>query len=244
MRPVFTVAALTFGFLAACASVNYGTTKPGHFSGRLAVVWVGPTGSNGGDGRFLYIPDENDPLTFTRPEAPRAPGMAKFDRIVAGPMYTDGGSVPRLAQVFRGFSPWNYGPAYIVHDWLFTARQCLNDKNPDPVYGQVEGMAFQTSAEILAEAIRTLEDMHLVARDDVSASAITLAVSSPFSAGRWTVKGACDPVRPDDVGYLRAVQEVRNRSAVGVMKASRMVRLPDGERLAGPEVKVVAYLSY
>nr|WP_249779640.1 DUF1353 domain-containing protein [Bradyrhizobium sediminis] len=40
-------------------------------------------------------------------------------------MYTDGGSIPRIAQIFNGLSPWGFGPAYIVHDWIFLRSQLL-----------------------------------------------------------------------------------------------------------------------
>jgi len=113
--------------LAGCASVDpdYASLMAGHFKGSLVVVWVGE-GGGPGDGRFLYVPDPDDPLTFKRND-PKAPGAV----IRPGIMYTDGGSIPKIAQAFRGFSPWGYAPAYMIHDWLFVARHCLKDGSPD-----------------------------------------------------------------------------------------------------------------
>lgn len=32
-------------------------------------------------------------------------------------MFTDGGSIP-VQFGLKNYSPWGYGPAFIVHDWL------------------------------------------------------------------------------------------------------------------------------
>jgi hypothetical protein len=64
------------------------------------MVWIGKGGGSDDD-RFLYVPDPDDPLTFKRSDA-KAPGAV----IRPGVMYTDGGSIPKIAQAFRGFSPW------------------------------------------------------------------------------------------------------------------------------------------
>ncbi|MFN4203527.1 MAG: hypothetical protein ACK4GM_10775, partial [Tabrizicola sp.] len=132
--------------LVACANIDYGTIDEGKFSGEVAVVWLRGTGPLG-DGTFVYVPTPDRPLTFTRPEGETA-GKA----ITPPMMYTDGGSVPGLARAFRGFTPWNYGPAYIVHDWVFMARQCLNAGRTDPVYLALDDLTFQDSAEIIAES--------------------------------------------------------------------------------------------
>ena len=39
--------------------------------------------------------------------------------IQPGPMTTDGGSIPIAAQIITGRTPWEYGPAYMIHDWEF-----------------------------------------------------------------------------------------------------------------------------
>ena len=71
-------------------------------------------------------------------------------------MYTDGGSIPRIAQAFNGFSPWGYAPAYMIHDWL------LSDVIVWLMANQARGstryaMSTSTnSATILAESIQAL----------------------------------------------------------------------------------------
>ena len=93
---------LSAAALAGCATLAQ-PGPGGRLKGKLIVQWVG-------ENRFAYLPDPKDPLTFVTTDN-RA--------IIPQPMYTDGGSIPPILQPIPGFSPWGYGPAYIVHDWLF-----------------------------------------------------------------------------------------------------------------------------
>lgn len=79
----------------------------GEFSGRFMLEWGGPES-------FIYHPDANDPFRYTRNL-----GGGKTEVIEPGPMKTDGGSIPIVAQVLTGRTPWEYGPAYLIHDWEF-----------------------------------------------------------------------------------------------------------------------------
>lgn len=63
----FAIAAL-LSLTAGCANVNYAKTEPGKISGEMAVVWLKGTQGGSGDGTFVYVPTQRDPLTFTRPE--------------------------------------------------------------------------------------------------------------------------------------------------------------------------------
>ncbi len=172
--------------LSACSGVTYQMSRRGDFTGDLFVMWLDNHNGNSGSGRFLFVPNPRNRLTFVQntPNGPRTirPGM----------MYTDGGSVPRIAQVFKGFDPWGYAPAYMVHDWLFVARQCLNDKVSRPEYEALRPLTFDDSAQIAADAIRTLIETHRVGSNDVSASLVTLAVTSPMSLSLWKKEGACE----------------------------------------------------
>lgn len=171
---------------ASCTSIDFEKLQPGSFSGTLIVMWVGPGSSSSGDGKFVFVPDPHDRLTFIRPGG-------KGNPIVPGVMYTDGGSVPRAVQVFRGFNPWGYAPAYMVHDWIFTAHHCFVDERKDPIYTAVGDIGFKESGIILGEAIWTLMKEKLVVRDDVVAAAITAAVRSPFARKIWDGSpGACE----------------------------------------------------
>ncbi|MGL4636473.1 MAG: hypothetical protein ACRCWF_10860 [Beijerinckiaceae bacterium] len=185
MRWIALILALTGG-LTACATVTpYDDIKVGSFKGSVIVVWIGEGGSSG-DGLFVYVPDPDDPLTFSRHSSKPIGSVIR-----PGIMYTDGGSIPPFAQSFNGFSPWGYAPAYMVHDWLFTARHCLIDGATNPEYQQLRNVTFSDSAEILGEAIRTLVAEKKVKKDDFAGSTITGAVASFVARELWDAKGAC-----------------------------------------------------
>jgi hypothetical protein len=171
--PAFAVAGLTSG----CTTIDFDNLPAGKFSGTLIVMWVGE-GARAGDGKFVFVPDPHDRLTFTRATNPSKP-------IIPGVMYTDGGSVPKIVQPFCGFNPWGYAPAYMVHDWLFTAHHCLEAGKTDPAYMAVADVRFDESGRILGEAIQTLMAQKVVSENDVAKSAITAAVRSPVARNIW-----------------------------------------------------------
>lgn len=182
---LYTVAATSLA-VSACASYVPISGGSGRFSGSVLVMWIGEGGSSG-DGTFLYIPDPKDPLTFYRPAgANRGPVRIRPDM-----MYTDGGSIPKIAQMFRGLSPWGYAPAYMIHDWLFVARHCIVDRVDDSRYTALREVDFEMSAQILGEAIQTLVDTNRVQRNDIAGSAITGAVSTIVAQRLWDAEGAC-----------------------------------------------------
>ncbi|MGA0596435.1 hypothetical protein [Enterovirga sp. CN4-39] len=171
--------------LGGCATVDYADLSPGKLSGSLFVMWVGE-GEGSEDGRFLFVPDPDAPLTFRRPD-PQQPGaIVKPDM-----MYTDGGSIPRIAQVFNGLSPWGYAPAYMIHDWLFVARHCLVDGDPTTQHRLLADVTFEDSAEILGEAIKGLIAAKRVKPNDLAGSAITGGVGSVVARQLWDARGAC-----------------------------------------------------
>lgn len=174
---------------AACSSVDYQKLVTGQLSGSLFVMWVGE-GNSSGDGNFLFVPDPRDPLIFHRSD-PDSPGST----IQPGLMYTDGGSIPKIAQVFKGLSPWGYAPAYMIHDWVFIAHHCIVDGSTENRFDQVRGLEFDDSAAILGEAIKALIKARQVAPDDVAPSAITAAVGSVVAKNLWNEKGACQSLQ-------------------------------------------------
>lgn len=104
----------------------------GSFVGRPTVQW------NGMDS-FLFLEDPATPFAFRT-----ASGRIIRPRGIP----TDGGSTPRLLHGLKNFSPWGYGPAYIIHDWLFAAhRKSLAPDND---------WSFEETATALAECIKTL----------------------------------------------------------------------------------------
>ncbi len=187
------VATLLCGSLAGCGYVDYDKAPEGTFKGALFVMWIGE-GGNSGDGRFVYVPDQNDPLRFIRGDGP-----AKGQEIIPEMMYTDGGSIPKQVQLFKGFSPWGYAPAYMVHDWIFVARHCITDGQANPREQEISKMSFQDSAEITAEMIKTLIKTNRVSENDVAPRVISGTVAGPISYQRWKVQGACteDRVSPE-----------------------------------------------
>ncbi len=203
--------------LSACASVDYSKLPPGTFSGSLFVMWVDEGGASG-DGNFLFVPDPGDPLIFRRSD-PESPGAV----IRPGLMYTDGGSIPKIAQVFKGLSPWGYAPAYMIHDWVFTARHCIVDGETNARFDQVRDVTFKDSAEILGEAIQGLIADERVQPNDLAGSAITTAVDSAIARRLWDEKGACKAlvVKPDDVAAAEAAIPGSSRQI-----ARRSFRLP------------------
>ena len=185
--------------LAACAS-PYLEAGLGRINRPIDVVWAGAD-------KFIYVPGP--------PGRNFGFETAQTGRIIEpGLMYTDGGSIPRIAQIFRPFSPWGYGPAYIVHDWIFYGRYCeLDAADVDPAYedykrfADVNGdprrpntpyyhrISFHGSAQVLAEVIKTIEDNQQVGLHKVPAQFITSAVDSLFASALWEAHNQCSRLR-------------------------------------------------
>lgn len=146
--------------------------EPGRFEGRLLVEWVGPD-------LLLFEPAPDRPLRFTR---------ASGETIVPGRMLTDGGSIPRPLWAFRSYSPWGYGPAFVVHDWLFVQHHC----GAPPPY------TLEETARVMGEAIKTQIEAAggpqpheiLVVRSMLE------AVTSPIARNLWET-GRCP--RPEEI---------------------------------------------
>ncbi len=184
--------------LAACGYVDYDSTEPGQFEGSLFVMWVGE-GEGAGDGKFVFVPDPNNRLTFTWTDE-----QGNDHRIRPEMMYTDGGSIPKIAQVFNGFGPWGYAPAYMVHDWLYVARHCNLDGTPTPAEQEVAGLGFRASARIMASAIKTLVETGRVKPNDIATTAISDAVAGPVARVVWDRPGACAASRVGEADRLAA----------------------------------------
>jgi hypothetical protein len=154
--------------LTGCATQSYRETSQGMFTGVLDVRWVK-------NDYFLFLPDKDDPFTFVRPDG---------KPIRPGPMYTDGGSIPRLLWGIEGYSPWGYAPAYIVHDWLFEARHCAYA--PDNPY------TFEDSVAVMAESLKAIMEASTEVRDYFVFDSVVAAVGSPIARRIWE-KGSCKP---------------------------------------------------
>lgn len=218
--------------LAGCGFVDYDDLPEGEFKGVLLVMWVGE-GGPAGDGRFVYLPHPDNPLRLIR-----GGSGGSLREIRPQIMYTDGGSIPRPAQLFTGLSPWGYAPAYMVHDWLFVARHCLTDGKATPEEQTVAAMDFQESAEVIGEAIKSLIASGKVRQNDVAPRVIAGAVAGPVSYESWTARGACERVDPAHAkAALAGVPGARK--GAGIARA-----LPDGTVVPVERGEIVAAFRF
>lgn len=92
----------------------------------------------------------------------------------------------------------------MVHDWVFLARQCLNDNKPTDEERKVAAMSFQDSADLIAEAIKALIVSGRVKSREIAPRVIAGVVAGPIANRRWTARGACARVDPDHVKEVNA----------------------------------------
>ena len=130
----------------------------GVFKGIPNLRWVGPD-------RFEYFQDPSNLFQFQRHNG---------DIIEPQQMYTDGGSIPRIVQSMPDLSPWEYGPAYIIHDWEFEAH-----------HRGISQKSFDDVNRTLVEGIKTLMEASIVQKNYVALYTIWLAVSSPVAKAIW-----------------------------------------------------------
>ena len=214
--------------VAGCGFVDYDRAPVGRFDGSVIVMWVDETKDGLGDGTFVFVPSKN-PLRFTR----KLPDGRDGQTIMPGIMYTDGGSIPQIAQVFNGFSPWGYAPAYMVHDWLFAARHCNKDGKADANEKSVETFDFQASADIFAEMVKALIEQEKVTRKDVAPKVISSVVAGPIAKSLWNKNNACrEPrIHPEHMAEIQ-------RALPGIIGTKGLRLSP------GPMATIVAEISF
>lgn len=198
---------------AGCVTPRVDPDDPGRVSGKLMVFWVG-------EDDFVYFPYYADPLTYELPK--RIAERLDSKAIRPGAIYTDGGSIPRAVRSVVGFSPWGYGPAYIVHDWLFVAHHCIVhdlveslDERDHKEAETVRNVDFPLSADILAGVIQALEMQEKVPERALAPEAIYGAVDSAIARRIWDNPNpkSCDPVDP------KTIAEIERAIGLGVMRA-------------------------
>lgn len=222
----------------ACSSLDYKKLAPGSFSGSLFVMWVDEGGPSG-DGTFLFVPDPGDPLIFRRADQ-QAPGKT----IQPGLMYTDGGSIPKVAQVFNGLSPWGYAPAYMIHDWMFVARHCIVDGSSDKRFQQVQDVDFDQSAAILGEAIKALVDADRVDPNDVAANTITGAVGSVVARQLWEKRGACAAQQVSAKDIAAAEAAIPGSTKARTLRTFRLPEAAPAEVPVAKPAKIVSRVTF
>ncbi len=169
--------------LSGCSAQHYKETVAGKLKGELIVEWRKPNS-------FVYIPSQDNPLRFTR--------GTNGDVIEPKRMWTDGGSIPRQFWVFKNYSPWGYGPAFIVHDWLFHMQDCEL-----PGYERYD---LKTAAVIMSEIMKTLhQDPEFDYGDASSIYLMYKGVQTPLAIQAWEdrncelVEALVFPGEPDAV---------------------------------------------
>jgi hypothetical protein len=190
---------------AGCVTPDIDLDDPGKVSGYLMVFWDG-------EDNFIYYPlYDSDPLRFYLPKNIAKKLGTKY--IQPGIIYTDGGSIPRAVRGWSGLSPWGYGPAYIVHDWLFIAHHCIlnghterHDKRDRNEVGKVEQVDFQLSADLLAAVIQALVAQNKVPKRDFAPKAIYTAVDSTIAKNLWDSRNP-DSCRPPDEKVVKQIEE-------------------------------------
>ncbi|MGH1412908.1 MAG: hypothetical protein ACRBB0_05415 [Pelagimonas sp.] len=201
--------------LTACGHVDQNKVFPGTFEGQAVVVWVGSGATSGyGDGTFIYVPIPGAELRFIRDtKAQPSPGS---EVITPEAFYTDGGSVPRGVQGLPGFNAWAYGPAYVIHDWAFVARKCLNDEGRVPAdlitdeMRNIRNMTFAESAYLMAETIETLVLNH--EGDEVSQRVVPSFTAGAVTHALWKKKGVCEDqhLKPEHIEIVEQIQAERS----------------------------------
>ena len=168
MRSVALLVVSSFLLFSCSVQRSYEKTGVGRFEGVLEVRWLEPD-------RFLFVPNKNDPLSFTTADSTR--------EIKPGAMYTDGGSIPRIFWSVPGYSPWGIAPAYIIHDWLFMAHHCETDGYED--------ITFSDSYRLMGESIKTLMETDRVPKNESLFFNVVAAVKTPIAKGLWDT-GDCN----------------------------------------------------
>ncbi|MFV2058353.1 MAG: hypothetical protein ACC707_17945, partial [Thiohalomonadales bacterium] len=152
--------------ISGCANTEYRETNKAELKGSLDVRWIE-------NDYFLFLPNSDDPFTLVREDG---------TSINPGPMYTDGGSIPRFLWGVKGFSPWGYAPAYIIHDWVFVAHHC--DYEPDKKY------SFNDSVTLLKESLKAVMEKNDEYRNYFVFNSMSAGANSNIAKSLWE-KGVC-----------------------------------------------------
>jgi Protein of unknown function (DUF1353) len=187
----FVCAVLLIAALSGCSMDYYAHTKQGVFYGATCLDWKNQH-------EFAFHQNPAHPFYFQR---------ANGEKIIPKSIYTDGGSIPRALWAFRGYSPWEYGPAFIIHDWLFIAHHCQ-------AIGY-ERYDVNEAADVMSECIKTLMETKppIVDKDPRRMYRMNLAVRS-FVAKRLWREGDCPPQPPDIAAeqQQQSQRELRRRA--------------------------------
>lgn len=215
--------------LAGCTAIltRQPTISGGQLRGKLSLAWD--------DGyRFVAYPVEGSELTYTLPKGHRLAGL--LGEIKPQLMFTDGGSIPRSFWSFDGLSPWEYGPAFIIHDWMFNQHYCKKEAYP---------VSLDEANDILLDSMILL-DMQVAERhgrrphNKEEVRVLIDAAVNKFSQRAWN-NGAC-PATPKQV--LKVTFESRTlRQVVTIAGRSRTILRTERIRKVVPRYRNLFVLS-
>lgn len=164
--PALLLALTVVPTLSACGARHFERTAPAVLQGELLVRWYG-------EDKFEFVPSTARPFELTRARNV----SVRPDR----PFFTDGGSIPRPLWGLRHYSPWGYGPAFVLHDWLFVAHRCK---------WQIPGTYdLEEAARVMSEATKTLMEKQYVETDKQAMWLMYLAVTSDVALDLWNKPG-------------------------------------------------------
>ncbi len=126
---------------------------------------------------FEFIPRSREPFAFVR---------STGEVIEPRRMFTDGGSIPRSLWWKESFSPWGYGPAFLVHDWEFDVHHCKKSEK-----------SFEDVRDTMMEAMKTLIVIGVCPRADTSFKLIYAGINSFVARRLWEKSYPDCPIPPD-----------------------------------------------
>ncbi len=207
-------AALALAGAGACATIGAGGVtllKDGLMDGAVDLRWENPD-------RFVYKPVAEKPLFFSFPDSYRISTDSAVDtnlrvrRIEPQLMYTDGGSIPRPFWSTPGLAPFDYLPAYVLHDWLYLQKRCHSAGKGSFTAFRSFPYSRGTADDVLASALDRIDATHAPANADdrrrrARARAGIMQAVREFGGGSWDGKD-CDLPPPD---FKTVIQNVPKR---------------------------------
>ena len=163
--------------------------------------------------RFVFRPKQGQALVYTFPVS--HPLAKRLGSITPRSMYTDGGSIPRIFWSVDGLSPWEYGPAFVIHDWIFNRHYCA----PNEL-----GLTMGEANAILYDALNIVDakrkkDNSRGPADPARTRALIQTAVDAFSKTVWD-GGKC-PGEPPSEFVTKIVNE---RVLQTVIRAGRSVK--------------------
>jgi hypothetical protein len=189
---------LVLSLCGGCVGIADGVGTPpvqGKLTGKVALGWEGTQD-------YVYLPVENKPLTYVIPDTIRISDDEAVNKdkslrtIRPGLMYTDGGSIPRIFWASQGLSPFDYMPAYVVHDWFYLQHRCAK------VGKAAAKPAFPYSKDLADAVLKDSLDQLDANRKNDSASAaqvrkLIFQAVGKFGDRAWNGQDCRQPPPPD-----------------------------------------------